>query len=111
MSTSRQRRMSRGNSEADPAKAHSRRWAPGTHAAAGPEPATAAPSANRRRRRGSRGRGSTKRPEEGAPASDDGVTPPLAEAFVDPKTPDLPDPPREGKASPEAAERAIIRRP
>ena len=71
-----------------------------------------------RRRRGSRGGRTTRRPGDGGAAVDDDETPgqperarPAQATTLGPDAPDLPDPPREGKAAPEAAARALIRRP
>ncbi|HEV2757951.1 MAG TPA: Rne/Rng family ribonuclease [Acidimicrobiales bacterium] len=77
-------------------------------------------SANRRRR-GSRGGRTTRRPGDGEPADAvDSDTParrggagagqPVA-TTLGPDAPDLPDPPSEGRAAPEAAARALVRRP
>ncbi|CAA9263573.1 MAG: Ribonuclease E [uncultured Acidimicrobiales bacterium] len=75
-------------------------------------------SANRRRR-GSRGGRTTRRPGDGEPgdaAENDGpVRPERARApkaaILGPDAPDLPDPPSEGRAAPEAGARALVRRP
>ncbi|HEX2046749.1 MAG TPA: Rne/Rng family ribonuclease [Acidimicrobiales bacterium] len=73
------------------------------------------PAGNRRRRgsRGGRGKG---RPGDGQPPEaggedQDGARRPRPPAASRPEDPDLPDLPREGKASPEAAARALVRRP
>ena len=91
--------------------------------AAGPRPAATGDeerpaSSGNRRRRGSRG-GRGKRPQADAPAGDAGeATPGRTErpkaarsVLPDSEIPDLPDLPGEGKASPEAAARALIKRP
>ena len=91
--------------------------------AAGPRPAATGDeerpaSSGNRRRRGSRG-GRGKRPQADAAAGDAGeATPGRTErpkaarsVLPDSEIPDLPDLPGEGKASPEAAARALIKRP
>ena len=73
-------------------------------------------SANRRRR-GSRGGRTTRRPDDGEPLGDsetpvrpERVSRPPA-VTLGPDAPDLPDPPAEGRAAPEAGARALVRRP
>ena len=75
-------------------------------------------SANRRRR-GSRGGRTTRRPGDGEPGdvadNDASARPERARqpkaTTLGPDAPDLPDPPGEGRAAPEAAARALVRRP
>ncbi|HEX6657876.1 MAG TPA: Rne/Rng family ribonuclease, partial [Ilumatobacter sp.] len=64
-------------------------------------PVDAAPAASRKRRRGSRGGQGRRKPQEGSA--------PLA--VGDPEPTELPEPLREGRASVEAAERALVRKP
>ncbi|HUR22446.1 MAG TPA: hypothetical protein VMZ73_01095, partial [Acidimicrobiales bacterium] len=74
-----------------------------------------------RRRRGSRGGRSNRKPGDGEPAEDGIEAPPRPErarqprvaavAAESPQIPDLPDLPGQGKANPEAAARALVRRP
>ncbi|MDP1803944.1 MAG: Rne/Rng family ribonuclease [Acidimicrobiales bacterium] len=91
-----------------------------------PAPATAADdetrtSSGNRRRRGSRGGRNNRKPGDGEPAEDGAEAPPRPErarqprvaavAATSPEIPDLPDLPGQGKANPEAAARALVRRP
>ena len=64
-------------------------------------PVGAAPAASRKRRRGSRGGQGRRKPQE--------VSGPLAVGDAEPA--ELPEPLREGRASVEAAERALVRKP
>ena len=78
-------------------------------------------SSGNRRRRGSRGGRSNRKPGDGEAAEDGDETPALTErarqprvaavAATSPELPDLPDLPGQGKANPEAAARALVRRP
>jgi ribonuclease E len=78
-------------------------------------------SSGNRRRRGSRGGRNNRKPGDGEPAEDGTEAPPRSErarpprvaavAANSPEIPDLPDLPGQGKANPEAAARALVRRP
>jgi ribonuclease E len=88
---------------------------PGGPAASGDDEARPAGS---RRRRGSRG-GRARRAPDDLPADGSEAPPPRAQppraqrggTAADGDLPDLPDPPGEGRPSPEAAARALVRRP
>ena len=73
-----------------------------------------ASDAARKRRRGSRGGQRRRKPAGDSPdgsSDDDGFEAEQPALFDDPDQPDLPEPLREGRASPEAAERALVRKP
>ena len=110
---------------ADPPPARGPRSTP-DQPAGDPAPASAADeetrtSSGNRRRRGSRGGRNNRKPGDGEPAEDGAEAPPRPErarqprvaavAATSPEIPDLPDLPGQGKANPEAAARALVRRP
>ncbi|HET7722661.1 MAG TPA: hypothetical protein VFK43_22030, partial [Acidimicrobiales bacterium] len=105
----------------DPAPSRGPRSTPDQPAGvAAPEEDTRTSSGNRRRR-GSRGGRNNRKPGDGEPTEDGAEAPDRPErarqprvaavAATNPELPDLPDLPGQGKATPEAAARALVRRP
>src|SRR5918994_5973046 len=73
--------------------------------------ASDAAAAGRKRRRGSRGGQRKRKPISAAASAGPSVDGDQAESGATIDTPELPEPLREGRASPEAAERALVRKP